>query len=80
MSLDCVSRTLGGLLCIANAGIFATLVGMATLSIGKHHGIVACGGKLCAVVATKAPAKAPPTVIEPARMSQLAKVALDKKI
>jgi hypothetical protein len=76
MSLDCVSRTIGSLLCIANAGIFATLVGMATLSIGKHHGVVACGGKLCAVVATKAPAKA----VQPARMSQLAKATLDKKI
>lgn len=76
MSLDCVSRTIGGLLCIANAGIFATLVGMATVSVGKYHGVIACDGARCAIVTAQTTA----TGIKQARVSQLAVAADQKKI
>jgi len=76
MSVDCVSRTIGGLLCIANAGIFATLVGMATVNIGKHHGITPCGASSCAVLAAGPTTK----VTFPARVSGLTKVTDGKKI
>lgn len=76
MSLHCVSRTIGGLLCIANAGIFATLLGMATLSVAKHHGLVACAGFSCAGKVIQARAEA----VEPAVMSRIAKATIDEKI